>query len=273
MSSRCDGGGSEKAREAADGERLTHPPDKQHLISAAGRQQNSGRCYLTKYLPHLQLKPRDFPLYREERAFLHAATQPAHSALSKCKPHPPSCPPDRARVLIYFKGSAAKLQNFFLCFSLRLILIRLWKDSWFAFSSIKGKCNFQNHFSWGRCMKDLPAASKAEIGYFPLFVFKKKNAFFLFQVLAFISAGKTQHSSRNDIKINKVLNGWKLKWWSWPLKEKIDIELCFQQTIILVIKPQSPEHRLDARNKIWLSQRFIFMQILRNMSRLSTVQR
>lgn len=33
-------------------------------------------------------------------------------------------------------------------------------------------------------------------------------------------------------------------------RKKIDIELCFQQTIILVIKSQSPEHRLDAQNKI-----------------------
>ena len=33
-------------------------------------------------------------------------------------------------------------------------------------------------------------------------------------------------------------------------RKKVDIELCFQQTIILVIKPQSPEHRLDTRNKI-----------------------
>lgn len=32
--------------------------------------------------------------------------------------------------------------------------------------------------------------------------------------------------------------------------KKKDIELCFRQTIILVIKPQSPEHQLDARNKI-----------------------
>lgn len=53
-------------------------------------------------------------------------------------------------------------------------------------------------------------------------------------------------------------------------RKKVDIELCFQQTIILVIKPQSPEHRLDSRNKIWLSQRLIFMQILRNNSRLSS---
>lgn len=132
MASRWDGG-SGKAGEAADGEHVTHPSAKQHLLSIAGRQQSNGCCYLTKHLPNLQLKPCDFPLYREEREFLRAATQPACSALSKCKSHRLPRPPDRARVLICFKRSAAKLQNSFLHFSLCLMLIRLRKGSWFAF--------------------------------------------------------------------------------------------------------------------------------------------
>ena len=41
-----------------------------------------------------------------------------------------------------------------------------------------------------------------------------------------------------------------MKMMELTFKGKKDIELCFQQTIILVIKPQIPEHRLDVRNKI-----------------------
>lgn len=124
------------------------------------------------------MKPHNFPLYKEEGEFLRAATQPSLNAS-----HSISRPPDTARVLICFKGSAAKLWNFLLYFSLCLMLIRLRRESWFTlfFPSIKSKCNFQNHFSRQRCMKDLPAASKAEIGTFPLLYLRKSMLFSYFK--------------------------------------------------------------------------------------------
>lgn len=86
------GWGSEKAGEAADGEHLAHPSDKQHLVSIAGRQQSHGCCCLTKYFPNLQLKPHDFPLYKEEGEFLRAATQPSLNASHTALPVLPTQP-------------------------------------------------------------------------------------------------------------------------------------------------------------------------------------
>lgn len=253
-------GGSEKAGEEADGETSRVPLLWQHLISAIAWQQVTVAVIWLNTFQISSWSYVIFPLQRGQGISPHGYS--THSFSPQQTPHRPP-PPSwlSPHPYLHFNGSAAK----------SLSVLQLMSDInqvqqryciWFFFFH-KEQMQFSELFFPGTLYEEF---SQAETGYFPFWYLRKKKVFFLFQVLGFILASKMQQSSWNYIRINKVLNGWKWKWWSWPLKEKIDIELCFQQTVIVVIKLQSPEHRLDARNKIWLSQRLIFMQIHRNTS-------